>query len=1054
MRLSFPFTTLFATAGMICAASAKLDFNRDIRPILSSNCFECHGPDSQHRKAGLRLDTREGAIEERDSVRAIDPDNLKDSEFIYRLTTEDSSEVMPPPKSKKNITKEQIALLKQWVEEGAEYQDHWAFTKPSQASVPEVKGRVVHPMDTFVLAQLDGAGLAQSPEAERATWLRRVTYDLTGLPPQPADVSAFLDDTADNAYEKVVDRLLASPQYGERMTLAWMDAARYGDSSVMHADGPRFMWPWRDWVIRAYNANMPFDQFTIEQLAGDLLPNATVDQKVASGFNRNHATSDEGGAFAEELRVEYVVDRVKTTANVWLGLSMECSQCHDHKYDPISQREYYSMFAYFNNTTDPGMQTRNGNQSPVVDVPDPAQEKQLADIRKKVAASNAGLEDYKKKAVPEYVKWVREAEKNIGDAVPEPDGLVHFLPLDEKGGDQIKATVGGGGAGKLKGKLESVDRDGNKALKFNGKTAYTFGEWPAIERDASFTFAGWLKVPKNGSGSVFARMDESKAYRGYDLWFQGGAVGTHIIHDWNAGNAVKVVSANPLTPDKWQHVAVSYDGSSKASGVKIYIDGKAVKTKVEKDGLKGSILTDTAFKVGSRSNGGFYNGQADELRIYSRALNEKEVQSLGGDPIKSILAVPADKRSKEQKMALLDHYLGTQDKAYQKLSGAHDKLAKQEADLKGKKKTNSMIMQDNPPNKLRVTYVLDRGQYDQPIKEGPDAAVKPGVPAALPALPEGAPENRLGLAKWLVSGDHPLTARVTVNRYWAMLFGQGLVKTAGDFGNQGTPPSNQALLDWLAVDFVNSNWNVKRMLKQMVLSATYRQSSRVTPSLLEKDPENVLLARSPRFRLQGEFIRDTALSVSGLLVDRIGGPSVKPYQPPNIWNEVSLNGGLRYGQEKGDSLYRRSMYTYWKRSAPMPNMLIFDAPTREKCTIERPRTNTPLQALVTLNDPQFVEAARAFAQRVIKEGGEDARARIDRAFGLALSRTATEREVEILTRVLAQQRQKFDADPEGVKKLLTVGESKRDEAIAAAEHAAWTVLCQMVLNMDETLTRG
>ena len=1042
------------SASPLLPAADKIDFNRDIRPILSSNCFICHGPDAADRKAGLRLDTREGAFRINDGVRAINPDQLSDSEFLHRIASDDEDEVMPPPDSHKVLSSEQKSLLKQWILSGAEYKDHWAFLPPVKGNVPpdNTKGKINNPVDAFILKRLAEAGLAQSAEADRRTLIRRVTYDLTGLPPLPEDVEAFVNDKSPHAYEKVVDRLLGMERYGERMALAWMDAARYGDSSVMHADGPRDMWAWRDWVIDAYNSNMPFDRFTTEQLAGDLMPDATISQRVASGFNRNHATSDEGGAFAEELRVEYVVDRVKTTANVWMGLTMECAQCHDHKYDPISQREYYQMFAYFNNTTDPGMQTRGGNQSPVVNVPPREQAGKLAGLRKEIEASDKKLDEYKRSAVPEYVKWLRVAQKSVGNALPEPVGLTHFFPLDERGGKQIKASVGGG-VGQIGGRVYPAKRGDGGGLRFDGKTAVTFGSWPPRERNQAFTFAAWLKVPGNGNGSVIARMDVGQAYRGYDFWLQNRAVGTHIVSSW-PNNALKVVSAQPLAADKWQYVAVVYDGSSKAAGVKIFIDGKLVGNKVEQDSLKDSIVTQTPFKIGSRSSQGNYNGEVDELRIYNRALSEAEIQRLGGDPIKGLLATPAAKRTQEQKMALLEHYLSSQDKNYQQLVSAHGKLLAEESGIKSQKTTSVMVMQDNAVNKTRKTYILDRGAYDQPIKEGPDAVVNPGVPAALPSLAEGTASNRLGLAQWLTSGKNPLTARVAVNRYWALLFGRGLVKSVDDLGNQGSPPSHPELLDWLAVDFVESGWDVKRMLKQIALSATYRQASRLTPQLAKADPENILLARSPRFRLQGEFIRDTALDLSGLLVTTIGGPSVKPYQPPNIWNEVSLNGGLRYKRDNGEKLYRRSMYTYWKRSAPMPNMLIFDAPTREKCMIQRPITNSPLQALVTLNDPQFVEAARAFAQRLIKEGGKDTATRINYGFKLALSRPATQPELQVIERVLGDQLTRFRNDPDKAKEFLAVGETARDETIDPVDHAAWMVVGQLLLNMDETLTRG
>ena len=1045
--------SLFA-AGPLLPAADTIDFNRDIRPILSTNCFLCHGPDSHDRKADLRLDTREGAIRLNNGMRAIDPGDLADSEFLHRIISTDKDEVMPPPDSHLVLSTAQKELLKKWILSGAEYKDHWAFLPPEKGPLPSAQGEgtVHNPVDVFILQRLADAGLQQASEAERRTLIRRVTYDLTGLPPSPAEVEAFVSDQSPQAYEKVVDRLLATERYGERMALAWMDAARYGDSSVMHADGPRDMWAWRDWVIDAYNSNMPFDRFTTEQLAGDLLPDATIAQRVASGFNRNHATSDEGGAFAEELRVEYVVDRVKTTANVWMGLTMECAQCHDHKYDPISQREYFQMFAYFNNTTDPGMQTRGGNQAPVVNVPPREQASRLAALHKAIKASEAEMDRYRRGAVPGFIKWLVAAQRSTGKSMQEPDGLVHFFPFNEKGSNQIKASIGGG-VGRVGGKLAPASRDGQGGLRFDGRTAVTFDSWPSRERTQAFTFAAWIKVPGNGNGSVLARMDVGQAYRGYDLWIQNRAVGTHIVSSWPQ-NALKVVSKQTLAADQWQHVAVSYDGSSKASGIKIFIDGKLVGNQVEQDSLKETIVTQVPFKIGSRSSGGNYNGEVDELRIYDRALSGSEIQRIGGDAIEGIIATPADQRTQEQKMLLLEHFLSTQDKDYQELLSTHDKLLAEESGIKSQKATSVMIMQDNPANKIRKTYILDRGAYDQPIKEGPDAVISPGVPAALPGLAKGATSNRLGLAQWLTSGKNPLTARVAINRYWALLFGRGLVKSVDDFGNQGSPPSHPELLDWLAVDFVESGWDVKRMIRQIVLSATYRQSSRLTPRLAEADPENLLLARSPRFRLQGEFIRDTALDVSGLLVKQIGGPSVKPYQPPNIWNEVSLNGGLRYKRDSGEKLYRRSMYTYWKRSAPMPNMLIFDAPTREKCMIQRPITNTPLQALVTLNDPQFVEAARSLGQRMIREGGDGTASRMHLGFNLVLSRPPTPDEARVVERVLANQLSRFRSDPKKATDFLAVGDQARDETIDAAEHAAWMVIGQLLLNMDEALTRG
>ncbi|MGC6566359.1 MAG: DUF1553 domain-containing protein [Akkermansiaceae bacterium] len=1017
-----------------------VDFNRDVRPILSDTCFKCHGPGED--KGDLRLDIREEAMD----AGVLSPGNVEKSEFIARLKTHDPEDLMPPPEANKPLTPEQIKTLETWIAEGAKYDDHWSF-------VPAKKDGTPPGIDHFIDQRIKDAGLQPLDEADRRTLIRRVTFDLTGLPPTPEEINNFLNDQSPDAWEKVVDRLLASKGYGERMALAWMDAARYGDTSVMHADGPRDMWPWRDWVINAYNSNMPFDQFTVEQIAGDLLPEASVSQRVASGFNRNHATSDEGGAFAEELRVEYVADRVQTTANVWMGLTMECSQCHDHKYDPISQEEYFQFYAYFNNTTDPGMQTRRGNQAPFVEVVNEDRQVKLAELdaaakeaEKKMDAHRSGVRQSEA-----FKKWVTDESQKAraNKPAPQPSGLTHWFPIEaasKQPTDSITGTV----AKSEKGKYQTADRDKSKTLKLDGGTQFRIDENFDFEHNKPFTFAAWLKPSGKASGAIFSKMDDKASYRGIDFWMEGGRIGTHIVNTWSS-NALKVVSANELTPNKWQHVVLTYDGKGKAAGIKIYVDGKLSKNNVQADTLSATIKTNQPFRIGSRSTSSNWKGEVDDLRIYDRALDQKETGIIsGGDPVQAILALQDNKRSEADWEVLVDRYVGTKDGAYKKLVAAHQKALKQHSDL-NKKPVTSMIMQDNPPNKMRMTYILDRGAYDSPKK---DKVIAPGVPKALPPLPKDAPANRLGLARWLTQPDHPLTARVAVNRYWMMLFGEGLVRSVGDFGAQGTPPTHPDLLDWLAVDFVDSGWDVKRMIKQIVSSKAYKRSSRIESLHREKDDTNELLARAPRFRLQGEFIRDQALAVSGLLVDEVGGPGVKPYQPANIWNEVSLNGGLRYPQDKGQKLYRRSMYTYWKRSAPMPNMLIFDAPTREKCVIQRQRTNTPLQALVTLNDPQFLEAARHFAERLLKTGGKDTKSRINHAFVLATGRDATEREVTILSGLLESQRTRFAESPESTKKFLSAGESPRDESIDPVEHASWMIVAQTVLNLDESLTRN
>jgi hypothetical protein len=587
-------------------------------------------------------------------------------------------------------------------------------------------------------------------------------------------------------------------------------------------------------------------------------------------------------------------------------------------------------------------------------------------------------------------------------------------------------------------------------LKLNGGTQFKFDTPVNVEFNLPFSLTGWIKPNGKPTGAILSKMDDKASFRGFDLWMEGGKIGTHIVNSWQE-NALKVVTKETLKPDQWQHIVLTYDGKHKASGIKIFIDGRLATNEVQSDTLKGTINTTQPLRIGSRSTSANWKGEVDDLRVYSRALREDELTAAaGGDPIQDILAAPAKNRTPDDNKTLLARYLGSQDKAFKDLVAAKAKLEKQRADL-NRKPVTSMIMQDNPPDKMRMTYVLDRGAYDSPKKE---EVIRPAVPKALPPLPKGAPANRLGLAQWLTQPSHPLTARVAVNRYWMMLFGEGLVRSVGDFGGQSTPPTHPGLLDWLAVDFMESGWDVKRMLKQLVTSKTYRRSSKIESMHREKDSENELLARAPRFRLQGEFIRDHALAVSGLLNPMVGGPGVKPYQPANIWNEVSLNGGLRYKQDQGDKLYRRSMYTYWKRSSPMPNMLIFDSPSREKCVIQRQRTNTPLQALVTLNDPQFLEAARAFAERLLKSGKSDPAARIDLAYRYATARLATGREVEILTQLYQKNLARFQSAPETAKEFLKVGESPRDESLDSSEHAAWMVVAQTIMNLDESLTRN
>jgi hypothetical protein len=1020
-------------------------FNRDIRPILSNNCFLCHGPDEGRRKAKLRLDVEVVAKKE-----VIVAGKLLESELWARITATDVEERMPPLKSKKELTPHQIALIKKWIEQGAKYEGHWAFIAPKSPALPQSKTKWGHnPIDNFIANKLGANGLKPSPEAAKEILIRRVTFDLTGLPPTLPEVITFVNDKSPKAYEKVIDRLLASKAYAERMTLHWMDVARYGDSSVHHADGPRTMWPWRDWVINAYDTNKSFKDFTIEQIAGDLLPNSTVAQKVATGFNRNHGTTDEGGLIVEEYRVEYVVDRVKTTGNVWLGLSVECAQCHSHKYDPISHKEYYQFFAFFNNNADSGKQSRGGNAPPMVNVVSDDQQKLRDDAQTRINSATTKLTARKKSAKGDIEKWAIAAALKNQEQPQEPEGLIAHLPLDQFKNKITVELISKKTTAKLEGGAQASDGKFSGGLRvvkngFVNVKGITPPEW-----NEPFSYGCWVKPDAvNASGAIFSKMNEGNAFRGFDIWLQQGAPGTHIINNW-PDNAVKILGKEKVKAKKWSHIFVTYDGSGKASGTRIYLNGRRLAHNIEADGLSGTIQTPNEFRIGRRSNSAQANNiEIDDVRLYNRALTDTEVAALAGnDPVGPILAIAPDKRNAKQKTALIIHYLNTIDKEYQSLTAEKQK-ATSELTALTKTKITSMIMGDQ--GKMRPTYILERGHYSHPRK---DEVIKPGVPAFLPPLPKAAPKNRLGLAQWLTRADHPLTARVAVNRYWSLLFGKGLVKTVSDMGTQGDWPTHPELLDWLATDFVKHGWDVKRTLKQMVMSATYRQSSRITRELFAQDRSNALLARGPRFRLQGEFVRDNALAVSGLLVRKIGGPSVKPYQPPGLWNEVSLGGNVRFRQDKGEGLYRRSMYTYWKRSAPAPTMTIFDAPTREKCLVERPRTNTPLQALATLNDPQFVEASRHLAERMMKEGGNLPKDRVAFGYQLVAARTPKALVSQILSSAFNEEFEHYKKNPEAAAKLLATGDSKRDESLNTAEHAAWTIVASMLLNLDEVISR-
>ncbi len=1034
------------------AAPKRVDFDREIRPILSDNCFQCHGPDEKNRMAGLRLDTRDGAFADRGKNKTLVPGDPASSWLYVRISAENKARRMPPPSSERTLTDPQIALIKRWIEEGADWKQHWAFVPPKRPDLPEVKraGWVRNPVDRFVLARLEREGLAPSPEADLITLLRRLSFDLTGLPPTPAEIDAFVKDKSPDAYEKQVDRLLASPHYGERMAMQWLDLARYADTHGYHIDSHRVMWPWRDWVIRAFNSNLPYDQFTIQQLAGDLLPNATTDQRVATAFQRNHMINFEGGAIAAEYLNEYLVDRVEVTSTVFLGLTMGCARCHDHKYDPISQKEFYSMQAFYNALPEKGLDGNWGNAKPYLKLPTPDQARQLEDVKRGTEAAEKVLDE--KRIGPLIQAWEQSAQ-----IPPAPrDALLAHYEFDGNLGDSSGAyryarlakgdiTYGNG----LVGRALTVDQPSQ--IDFNGI--------PQFDRDGPFTLSFWMRVGSNRAPGVLARVEDAESRRGIELLMDQSAVlgrlkeGSHLVfrmsHAWPT-DAIEIRTKDRIVQGDWYQVAVVYDGTGDSRGIHLYLNGKPVETVVERDSLTGSVATGRSWRLGDAALGTPYKGSMDDLRFYGRALRGEEVLALNDrEPARAGLLIGESKRSKEQKERVRDYYMRFA--APDDLRAAWSEYHRWKAigDELEYEVLNVMVMEDMP--QPRDTYVLGRGDY-QNRKE----KVTAGTPAVLPPLPKDKPRNRLTLAEWLMDPANPLPARVAVNRYWQLYFGTGIVKTVEDFGSQGEPPSHPELLDWLATEFVRTGWDVKAMQRLIVTSATYRQSSRITPEMKERDPENRLLARGPRFRLPAELVRDNALAVSGLIDNRIGGPSVYPYQPPGLWEEVAYGGvfsAQKYGESHGPDLYRRSMYTFWKRTASPPSLVTFDAPSREKCVARRSVTNTPLQALVLLNDPTYIEASRVLAAETLKSAGRSSPARIRYGFRRATGRTPTAREVAVLEALVKQEFDSYRSAPGKAAALLSAGESKVDPAIDKPELAAWTTLASALLNLDEVITK-
>ncbi len=1101
------------------AGGQHLDFNRDVQPILASNCFSCHGPDPGNRKAGLRLDLEEAAFRKRPGhPDAIIPGHPELSELIKRVESKDPHHLMPqsPQGDAKPMKPEEIAVLKEWVKEGAVYRPHWAFEAPVKAPLPQVNDAAwaKNPIDHFVLARLQKEGLSPSAEADKRALIRRVTLDLTGLLPDPREVEAFVSDASPDAYEHLVDNLLSRPAYGEARARYWLDYTRYADTYGIHFDNNRYISPYRDYLIRAFNSNKPFDQFAMEQIAGDMMPAKTLDAIIASAYVRSGISSNEGGAIPEELRVNIARERTEAYGAAFLGLTVGCAVCHDHKYDPTTQKDFYALSAFFNNMEELPFNGDAPNWAPVVRMPKPEKQAAYDSVwaRRTQLASEVAQARAQEQSL--ITQWLA-SHKNL----PEPvsaDGLQLRLRLDEGGGDVLKNSAPHAAPAIFAIGPNKPQWGENTFLwpdfRLDTTTRINLAQTGDVEWDQPFSAGGWtmLRVApsfKNLMGTLFSKVDSANGMRGWDVSVNRGVLTVQLAQEGptgfdakaappmkpepqafhfpdphprpkpapkkpdpkkatappppeekKPGRAIRIAAAEPIPSDgSWKHIFFTYDGSGKAAGIKLYVDGKAIATKVIVDNLHPNdkqqpptIRTQAPMMLGWRYAEGnpAHDTRYQDLRLYTRALKPDEIARL---PYEDYAAELAGRQTTQwnadQWHAMGEFYLNHVDAGTMAKQAEIAKLDSQLATLSQGGEL-SMVSADKPS--IPYADVLTRGVYSARAER-----VAANTPHYLPALPANVLHNRLALAQWTVSPQNPLTARVTVNRMWYELFGTGLVDTTEDFGIMGSRPSHPELLDWLAVEFRESGWDIKHMYKLMVMSQAYRQSARSTPDQLKRDPRNFLLAHGPRFRMDAEMLRDVALQSGGLLVNKVGGPSVKPYQPANVWEQVSYPTAdtAKYQQDHGDALYRRSMYTYWKRMAIMPDMDAFDAPMRDTACTRRQRTDTPLQALVTMDDVQWVEASRALAQRVIKQGGRQPEQRIRLLSDILLSRDPSPKTTAVLMASLDKMQKHYATDTKAADQLVSVGEMKRDTSIAAPELAAWTMIASEMMNTDETLTK-
>ncbi len=1084
-------------AGNSEGGAEKLSFNDDVVPILSENCYACHGPDPSMRKSGLRLDLREAALEDRkDSGPSIVPGEPDRSLLIHRVETDVLNERMPPPEAHKTLTDDEKAILRRWIEEGAEYQEHWAFIAPERPEAPQISTQdwPINPIDHFILARLEKEGLSPSPIAKKTALLRRVTLDLTGLPPTPEEVRAFLDDDSSDAYEQVVDTLLARSSYGEHRARYWLDAVRFADSHGLHTDKFRSVWPYRDYVIKSFNENKPFDQFAREQIAGDLYPIEDVDQWIASGFIRLGIGNSESGTIEEEQSTMLLTERTKAFSGVFLGMTTGCAACHDHKFDPTTQEDFYRLGAFFNNLDEFFHTWQQPAWDPVMVVPKPEDRPAYNAVLVKRAVVQRELDARRQQARDLISQWMVS-----GGSPPQPIDAANLevrLRLDEGHGTALTNTaphtehpvinVTGGGPewGEVTWYWPSFRMAELSRVKFPD----ALGD---VEAGDAFSVGTWMLARGNAGaekrppmGTIISKVDTTEHSRGWGLYFNSvkkpqepeaenpdgapeeekpdevvkltsyGKLMFRMTGD-SLDDAIVVQTAEIVLTrrhNRWDHVLMTYDGSRRASGVKLYVGGRLQEIEILQDSLKGGIRNQVPMElsVENPDTNGLLNTRFQDLRFYSRALNTTEAARLPQeDLVAEVLAVDPADWSEDQFKMVSDFYFAKRDQPSQRMVA---QLADYDAQLAKIAEGGVVTFVSKEKQAIAYANILDRGVYSQRV-----GRVTAGVPHFLPPLSEDEPRNRRGLAEWVVRDDNPLTSRVIVNRWWQAIFGVGLVDTPADFGLVGARPSHRALLDWLAVDFRESGWDVKRFYKQLVMSATYRQSARITPELLERDPDNRLLARGPRFRMDAEMVRDSALAASGLLVEKVGGPSARPYQPEGLWEaftypESDAFKPEKYHQAKDEGLYRRSLYTYIKRLALIPNMEILDQPNRDEFCLRRQRANTPLQALVLMNDPQWLEAARHLAERVLAHD-DSLSGRLDYLGELVVGRPWQTREKEIFRIALENFQSSYAGDESAATALISHGETKPDSAISATELAPWMLVASTALNLDETLNK-